>query len=78
MEKVVEDLRSKKATSLTLNVNKHNPAKTFYENLGFSIAKTEYSEVGGGYFVNDYVMELPLQNLPATTVNGETSDRFNA
>jgi diamine N-acetyltransferase len=68
MEKIIAVLTAKKATALTLNVNKHNPAKTFYEQLGFKIAKTEFSEVGDGYFINDYVMELKLSyqaNEPA-------------
>jgi diamine N-acetyltransferase len=60
MEKIIDVLTAKRATALTLNVNKHNPAKAFYEQLGFKIAKTEFSEVGDGYFINDYVMELKL------------------
>lgn len=60
MEKIIAELTAKNAAALTLNVNHHNPAKAFYEQLGFTVIKTEFSEVGNGYISNDYVMELKL------------------
>jgi diamine N-acetyltransferase len=45
---------------LDLNVNRHNPAKTFYEKLGFKVIYEEDVPVGP-YFMNDYVMRLVLQ-----------------
>ncbi|WP_082886679.1 GNAT family N-acetyltransferase [Flavisolibacter tropicus] len=60
MDKIIAELTAKKAAALTLNVNQYNPAKAFYEQLGFTVAKTEFSEVGNGYFINDFVMELKL------------------
>lgn len=45
---------------LLLNVNRHNKAVHFYENIGFSIANTEDIDIGNGFFMNDYVMEKSI------------------
>ena len=45
---------------LELNVNRHNPAKGFYEKQGFAIAYEEDIPIGNGYFMNDYVMRKQL------------------
>ncbi len=46
--------------TLELNVNRHNTAKSFYEKLGFHIVREEDIDIGGGYFMNDYVMQVDL------------------
>ena len=48
------------AKGLVLNVNRYNKAKDFYEKAGFKIKETVDIEIGNGFFMNDYVMELPL------------------
>ncbi|HEY0177498.1 MAG TPA: GNAT family N-acetyltransferase [Pedobacter sp.] len=48
------------ASSLQLNVNRYNKAKDFYEKAGFITKETVDIEIGNGFFMNDYVMELPL------------------
>jgi GNAT superfamily N-acetyltransferase len=48
------------AASLQLNVNRYNRAKDFYEKIGFVVKETVDIEIGNGFFMNDYVMELPL------------------
>jgi GNAT superfamily N-acetyltransferase len=48
-------------TILELNVNRFNPAKGFYEKMGFVIAYEEDIDIGGGYFMNDYVMRKALR-----------------
>jgi len=48
------------AKSLQLNVNRFNKAKAFYESAGFKIKETIDIEIGNGFFMNDYIMELPL------------------
>ena len=48
------------AASLQLNVNRYNKAKDFYEKIGFLVKETVDIEIGNGFFMNDYVMELPL------------------
>ena len=41
-----------------LNVNKYNKAQFFYQKLGFTITKEEVIDIGNGYVMDDYVMEL--------------------
>ena len=53
------------ATALELNVNRHNPARSFYERIGFSIVGEQDIDIGNGYFMNDYVMELELDRSRA-------------
>jgi GNAT superfamily N-acetyltransferase len=48
------------AKGLRLNVNRYNKAKDFYEKAGFNIIETVDIEIGNGFYMNDYVMELPL------------------
>jgi diamine N-acetyltransferase len=63
---VMGRLRSLKANSLRLNVNRHNKALHFYERLGFRKLSEEDIDIGQGYYMNDYVMEyiLPLPDKP--------------
>lgn len=42
---------------LTLNVNKNNPAKYFYEKIGFILVKEELIDIGNNFFMNDFVFE---------------------
>ncbi|QNK62714.1 GNAT family N-acetyltransferase [Pedobacter sp. PAMC26386] len=48
------------AESLVLNVNRNNKAKDFYEKAGFIVKETVDIEIGNGFFMNDYVMALPI------------------
>lgn len=57
---LLKPMRRAGATSLLLNVNRQNKAKGFYEKLGFVIIKEEDIDIGNGYFMVDYVMELKL------------------
>lgn len=54
---IVEHCQRHKATSLILNVNKHNSAKEFYIKQGMSIQKEVVLDIGGGYVMDDYIME---------------------
>lgn len=47
-------------TRLTLNVNKYNKALGFYEKMGFRVERPEVIDIGRGYVMDDFVMELPL------------------
>lgn len=57
---IIDDIRSKKGSSLQLQVNRNNKAKSFYEKLGFKIIQEADFDIGNGYFMNDYVMEKKL------------------
>lgn len=56
IETIIEHIKKQGAIELHLNVNRYNPAKKFYEKLGFSVLKTEDIDIGNGYFMNDFVM----------------------
>lgn len=45
---------------LQLNVNRNNKAKYFYLKGGFKIKETVDVNIGNGFFMNDYVMELSI------------------
>ncbi|MEP6512318.1 MAG: GNAT family N-acetyltransferase [Parafilimonas sp.] len=57
---IINKIKSSGATALQLNVNRHNKAKQFYEHLGFKVIYEEDIDIGNGYFMNDYVMELKM------------------
>jgi len=59
---IIKDIKMKGATSLLLNVNRKNKAKSFYEKLEFKVIREEDIDIGGGYFMTDYVMEKNLIN----------------
>lgn len=55
---IVSDIKNSNAIALRLNVNRYNhSAIAFYEKAGFSRLKEEDIDIGGGYFMNDYVLE---------------------
>jgi RsiW-degrading membrane proteinase PrsW (M82 family)/ribosomal protein S18 acetylase RimI-like enzyme len=60
IEQLIEKIKEEGATALRLNVNRNNPALSFYEKLGFVSIREEDIDIGNGYFMNDYVMEKKL------------------
>ena len=59
---VGEIARENGCTSLNLNVNRFNNAVSFYQYLGFAITKEEDIDIGNGYLMEDFVMEMKLGN----------------
>ena len=57
IDEVKSRVKNDSVSILDLNVNRFNPAKTFYEKLGFKVMYEEDVPVGP-YFMNDYVMRL--------------------
>lgn len=57
---VEEAAKTAGGTTLLLNVNRHNPAKEFYERCGYTVAYQEDIPIGP-YFMNDYVMQKELE-----------------
>lgn len=57
---IINEIKTAGAAKLELNVNRENPALHFYNHFGFSIAREEDIDIGEGYFMNDFVMELKL------------------
>ncbi|QMU28006.1 GNAT family N-acetyltransferase [Adhaeribacter radiodurans] len=56
---VEEAVKHVSGTTLLLNVNRNNPARSFYEKCGYTIAYEEDIPIGP-YFMNDYVMQKKL------------------
>ena len=48
-----------------LNVNRHNDSIRVYEKLGFTVARAEKNDIGGGFFMDDYVYALNVADWPA-------------
>ena len=61
MNNIIDEIKSLGVTALHLNVNRYNiKAQKFYEHLGFKIIEEVDVPIGGGFFMNDYVMEKRL------------------
>ena len=59
LDKVQEQVKAAGGQTLELNVNRHNPAKAFYEKCGFTVSREEDVPIGP-YWMNDYVMQKIL------------------
>jgi len=59
---VLEDLKPRNAAALQLNVNRFNKARDFYEKIGFKVIGEEDVDIGNNFFMNDYIMELPISD----------------
>ena len=57
---ITGEISKEGATALQLQVNKKNRARYFYEKLGFQIVREFKVDIGNGYFMDDYLMELTL------------------
>lgn len=60
VNKVIEEVKGQGGKTLILQVNKANPAKTFYECLGFTIREEMVLDIGNGFVMDDYIMEKNL------------------
>ena len=56
-EKAIENHQS----AIFLNVNKYNNAIHFYTKLGFTKVNDEVIDIGNGYVMDDYVMEVIIK-----------------
>jgi GNAT superfamily N-acetyltransferase len=48
------------AHTLELQVNRNNKAVGFYQQMGFTIRETADIEIGNGFYMNDYIMQIAL------------------
>lgn len=62
LQYIKDDIINSGATELELNVNRYNNARIFYERMGFTVMGEEDIDIGNGYFMNDYVMRVPLRD----------------
>lgn len=59
-ELVKEQAIENNQNAIFLNVNKYNNAIHFYNKLGFTKVKDEVIDIGNGYVMDDYVMEVAI------------------
>ena len=60
MQHAINEARNKQMKSISLQVNRFNKAQEFYFKNGFVIREEKDFDIGNGFFMNDYVMELSL------------------
>ncbi len=60
LQHIIDAVRLSGGTSLSLNVNRHNKARYFYEKFGFHIISEADIDIGHDYLMNDYIMKLEL------------------
>lgn len=65
IDHILETIQQLNGSSLQLQVNRNNKAKTFYERLGFTIIDDVDIDIGGGYFMRDFIMEKKIFPLIA-------------
>ena len=61
MHKAIERAKAKQCSNIFLQVNRANTAKFFYDKLGFTIRREEKFDIGHGFFMDDYIMELKVE-----------------
>jgi ribosomal protein S18 acetylase RimI-like enzyme len=58
---IIDFLKNKNATYLTLNVNKYNTqAINFYKKNGFQIIDSVVVDIGNNFVMDDYIMGRPI------------------
>lgn len=62
LNEVMRKVRSHNVRFIELKVNRSNPARYFYERMGFAVLREEDVEIGT-YWMNDYVMQYELRDL---------------
>lgn len=60
-EKVRDEALKANQKAIFLNVNKYNNAQHFYKKLDFKIVNEEVIDIGRGYVMDDFVMEVELK-----------------
>ena len=62
VEEISRRIITQGGSTLSLNVNRQNPAVNFYKKLGFIITNEEDIDIGNGYWMNDFVMEIVVSH----------------
>jgi GNAT superfamily N-acetyltransferase len=60
MEFIIKESKLLSGSMIELNVNKYNPAVSFYKKQGFVIASETVLDIGNGYVMDDFIMTLPI------------------
>lgn len=61
-ERAVQEVRAAlpQGGRMDLNVNRSNRAKGFYERMGMRVVREGDFPIGGGFFMNDYIMGMEV------------------
>ena len=60
LEKAKERAAETRCQAVFLQVNKANAAKNFYLKLGFQVREEAVFDIGNGFVMDDYIMEVQL------------------
>jgi diamine N-acetyltransferase len=60
LEYVAARMKEEGCLIIQLDVNRQNKARIFYEKLGFAVTGLKDTDIGDGFFMNDYVMERKI------------------
>jgi len=60
LQVVVDFAQDSKKPNIELTVNRNNKFLNFYLSNGFQIKEEKDFDIGGGYFMNDYILFLPI------------------
>lgn len=52
---------NEKPCKMELNVNRNNPALGFYLHMGMKKVSEGDFDIGGGYYMNDYIMAIDIE-----------------
>lgn len=62
LEEAIGLAKLQKQESVVLNVNRFNKALYFYQKMGFEIIQTIDIEIGDGYLMEDFILQLKITN----------------
>ena len=57
---IIDKIKKQGATLLELQVNRGNRARFFYEKIGFTIREEIDLDIGQGFIMDDYIMEIKI------------------
>ena len=60
LQGVINFAENKKKPKVELTVNRKNKSLDFYLSQGFQIKEEKDFDIGGGYFMNDYILSLAV------------------
>lgn len=60
LERIVALAKENHSERISLNVNRFNKAFDFYKKMGFEVVAEEDLDIGNGYLMEDYKMELKI------------------
>lgn len=63
----IDVARQHNIQSISLYVNRNNPAIHFYRKIGMQVASSHDFDIGNGFYMNDYKMQANINQLTINT-----------